>query len=437
VIPHLIELQDYSISVRTPDEVLVRSPGFANIAGKTPVFGEPAAQIARLHPRQNFNQFWLQLSLDPLPEKTPHFRHSADLAYSHLSALTKSVNFEHGAVIAAPSNYSRTQLSVLLGIVKQCAFDTVGLVDHALLQAASSHADDSIIIDLQLHQAVLTSFRKVDGYLHKDKVIQVPYAGLLALQDAWTGMITDEFIRQSRFDPHHNAETEQYLHNQLDQWLKASLINDELQLEINHKGSVHQARLTRANFEQRSQTIFGRINKELNELRGPSTALHIKTSHMNLPGLTRHIPELIAVDDDETMNTCVQFLQHIRRAPESLQFVTRLPLEEAKAAAPPIQTRTPTHVLFQNKAILLPAGRLTFGIGAASESARIIPVPDANFSGAISLLRTVRGVQLELHTANQVLHNGNPAESGLNLQLGDKLQINQNHDMQLIVVEGA
>ncbi len=441
MIPHLIELQDDNVSVRSAEEVLARSPGFANTSGKAPVFGDAARLLARLHPRQNFNQFWWQLSLDPLPQKTTHFRHSADLAYSHLSDVAGSLNFDNGAVIAAPSNYTRNQLGVLLGVVRQCNFATVGLVDIALLHAANTQADECIVIDLQLHQAVLSSFRKADGYLLKDKVVQVPFAGLLALQDAWTGMIADEFIRQGRFDPMHNAETEQYLHNQLEQWLKASLVNDELQVEINHKGSVHQARLTRSHFDQRAQPIFERIHREIAEIRGPATALHIKTSHMTLPGLTRFIPGITALDDDAVMHTCIQYLEHIRRDPENLQFVSRLPIEKSGNPLAPVQNRTPTHVLYQNRAILLPAGRLVFGSAAENESlrdsARIVPMHDIGFSGAIAVTRGARGVQLELHTTSAVMLNRQPVQQGKALQLGDKLTLGNGEELQLIVVELA
>ena len=194
---HLIELHDHAISVRSQDAVLARSSGFANIAGGTPVFGEAARLQARLHPREHFNQFWSQLSLDPLAVKNKCFRHSADLAHGHLAALTQPLEIAGDVVIAAPGSYNRTQLAVLLGIVKQCAFSATGLVDLSLLQAAGSPADVCIIVDLQLHQAMLSSFRKTDGHLVKERVVTVPYAGLLALHEAWTGLITDEFILQN------------------------------------------------------------------------------------------------------------------------------------------------------------------------------------------------------------------------------------------------
>lgn len=437
MIPHLIELKDAAISVRSHNEVLARSPGFANIANKEPVFGEEARQLARLHPRQNFNQFWAQLSLDPLALKNPHFRHAADLAHSHLDKLTRGLDFEHGAIIAAPSNYNRNQLGVLLGVARQLAFAPVGLVDLALLEASGTAAPDAIIIDLQLHQAVLTSFRHADGYLVKDRVVQVPASGLLALQDAWTSMIADEFIRQSRFDPHHNAETEQFVYNELPQWLGASQRHNELLLEINHKGTVHQARLTREHFDQRARSVFTRIARELDTLRTPASAIHTAAANLALPGLSVVLPGLIALDEDSTITACVRHLEHIRRAPDSLSFITRLPLEKSTPhAAAPVQFRTPSHVLFRHKAIALPPGRLLFGTPPDKlECARVVPVPELA-GGALALVRTPRGVRLEIHNQKAVLLNGKPANADHDLGLGDHVGLAQSGlDLQLITVE--
>lgn len=433
---HLIELHDHAISVHTRDAVLARSPGFANIAGGNPVFGEAARLQARLHPREHFNQFWSQLSLDPLAVKNKYFRHTADLAHRHLATLTQPLQIAGDAVIAAPGSYNRTQLAVLLGIVKQCAFSATGLVDLSLLQAAGSPADDCIIVDLQLHQAMLSSFRKTDGHLVKERGVTVPFAGLLALHEAWTGLITDEFILQSRFDPLHTAETDQFVYDNLEQWIAASLTNDKVLLEINLKGAVHQARVARAQFEQRAETVFARIAKELAGLRGPATAVHIRASQLQLPGLVQSIPGLLALNDEVLMATCLQHLDYIRRPADKLQFITRLPLT-GLVSAPPPQPRLPTHVLFNHKALPLPSGRLLFGSPPAGlDSIRVLPLAVASgFSGAAALVRTAHGVQLELHTKVPVFCNGVPALNGQPLVLGDTLQLGQGSELQLIVVE--
>lgn len=437
MIPHLIELQDPAVSVRTGQGLLARSPGFANIAGKEPVFGEEARQMSRLHPRQTFNQFWSQLSLDPLPLKNDFFRHSADLAHSHLDRLTKDVTFGHGAVIAVPSNYNRNQLAVLLGIVKQCSFDAVGLVDLALLQASSSEAQSCIIIDLQLHQCVLSAFRRTDGQLVRENMVQIPASGLLSLQDAWSNMVTDEFIRQCRFDPHHNAETEQFVYNRLPDWIAESTRANELVVEINHKGTVHQAHLTRELFEQRTRTIFTRIGKELEALRTPEAAVHTLASHMSLPGFGRYLPGLVALDDDSPMQACIHHLDNIKRPADNLHFITRLPLGGSRATVAVAPARVPTHVLLNHKALPLPTGRLVFGtLPPGLEAARVVPVPGLPAATAVALVRTARSIVVESHGPLPLLVGGKAVASGHELALGTLLQLG--HDgplLQLIAVE--
>jgi hypothetical protein len=433
----LIELRDHGITVRNAGEVLARSPGYAALAGETPLFGEDARRQSRLHPRHTFNQFWAQLSLDPLSMKHKLFRHAADLAYSHLDGITRGLDLEE-VVIAAPGSYTRAQLGVLLGIVKQCKFKTVGLVDLALLQAAGTAAEDSIVIDLQLHQAVLSRYRKVDGHLMAERTVTVPSSGLIALQDAWLNMISDAFVDQTRFDPQRNSETEQYLVNQLGAWITASQAAGDVLVEINLKGSVQQVKVSYAQFEQRTQPIFARIAQELTELRNPGSALYVSASQMNLPGLTQSLPGLIALDDDRTMGTCLQYLDHIRRTPETMQFVARVPLTAAASVTAPVaQPKTPTHVLLNHRALMLPPGRLTLGVPPPNlDSARIMPLPVNGFSGAIALLRTGRGLQLEVHSSDTVMHNGRPAVSGQALVMGDTLQLGHNgQQLQLIVVE--
>mgnify|MGYP002628635786 CR=1 FL=1 len=438
--PSLIELHDHNLSVRDASGILAQSPGFASIAGKQPLFGDSARQQARLHPRHSLNQFWGQLSLDPLLVKTPHFRHSADIAHKHLEHLTANLDLREGAVLAVPSNYTRSHLAVLLGVVKQCAFAPVGLIDQSLLQAAGTPGDECIVIDLQLHQAVLTRFRKVDGMLVKDAIVQVPASGMQALQDAWTNMITDEFLRQCRFDPKHNAETEQYLYNQLDSWIQRCRQAPELIVEINHQGSLHQARLTIDHFNARSTAVFRRILKELDTMRGAQTALHVRSSTVGLPGLAQTLPGVIAVDEDLLVTQCVTNLDAIKRPTDSLQFITRLPLNipvGTTASSAAVPQRLPTHVLFEHRAIPLPLGSLAFGQAPApAEVARLLPVPASSMSGHVIVNRQARQVVLELLTPDPVLCNGTAATNGMTLALGDNLQLgNARTILQLIQVE--
>jgi len=426
--PHLITLQDFDIGIRSPDDVLARSPGFANIAMDNPVFGEEARQLARLHPRQSFNQFWAQLSLDPLSIKNKHFRHTADLAHGHLRSLAGGVNLSGNNVIAVPSNYSRNQLSVLLGITRTCEIPVHGLVDLSLLQAMASDsgADHCIIVDLQLHQAILSSFRRIDGHMQRERVVQVPASGQLALQDAWTNMIADEFIRQARFDPKHNAEIEQYLYNQLEGWMSQSATSGELLIDIKHKGSVHQARVTHEAFGLRSRHILERIRKELAPLTSEDSAVHVLGSH-HLPGLELYLPEADVLADDLLLESFLGHMDNIVKTPDQVQFITRLPLRQQVSTATglPRKQLQSTHVLVDNRAVALPKGLLAIGAAPAYGTfARVIPLQETSSPGFLVLDKQPGQLLLDQFQGEAVLVNDQSASPGMTLSLGDRIKLN-------------
>lgn len=434
---HLITLQDHDIAIRSPEEVVARSPGFASFADKQPVYGEEARKQSRLHPRESLNQFWAQLSLDPLSIKNRYFRHTADAAHGHLRQLTAGIDLTQDTVIAVPSHFSRNQLAVLLGIVKTCDIPVSGMVDLALLQAVASdsQADTCIIVDLQLHQAVLTGFHRVNGHLQRDRVVQVPASGLLALQDAWTNMITDEFIKQTRFDPKHNAEVEQYLYNELDRWIEQSARADELQIEINHQGRVHQAHITHAAFGQRARNVFERIRRELDQLVTRECSVHILRSQLQLPGLTAGLPGISALDDEQLMEACLANLDHIRKEPDQVHFITKLPAA-ATGAAQPAGARLPTHLLLRHKALQLPVGRLALGKPEQGDYVRVLPLDGVNDNNALIFHRTRKQLVLELQGLEAVWLNGSRVGSGETLVTGDAVQLDPDTEpLRLIQVE--
>lgn len=438
---HIIELNDRNVRLCNQDDILVQSPGFANTAHKTPVFGEDARRVARLHPRQTYTQFWSQLSLDPLANSNSHFRHQADLAFAHLNEIANRHELRDEVIFAVPSNYNRNQLSILLGLVQSCDFDAVGLVDMPLLIAGISTGQDmTVYLDIQLHQSVLTTFTAGEDRIARNKVVQIPGTGLLALHDAWANMVTDEFIKQSRFDPQHTAETEQYMYNQLEEWVGKSLRDNEILMEINNKGSVYQARVNRGHFEQRTRNIFGRIKTELESLAGGNYALHVPQALATLPGLDLYLGNINAVEESLLLENCLQHLDHIKGDPGSLSFVTSLHVK-GKARAPVAATgkpAAPTHVLINNRAYALPAS-LAYGPvnGSGQSGGGVIQLAAAGGSGEIRFLLTKDGVTLDYQGVGSIDLNGVKAAAREQLKLGDVITLpGSDTSLRLIQVEG-
>ena len=430
---HVIELNDRKVILRNEGGVLVESPGYANTASKQPLFGEQARQIARLHPRQTYTQFWSQLSLDPLANSSS-FRHQADLAFAHLNDIAGQHDLNNGVVFAVPSNYNRNQLSILLGLVQSCSFNATGLVDIPLLAAANADAPDQMVyLDIQLHQSVLTSFTLSNDRVERGKVVQIPGTGLLALHDAWANMVTDEFIKQSRFDPQHNAETEQYVYNQLEDWINRALKDNEILMEINNKGAVYQARINQGHFEQRVRNIYAKIRTELDNLAGAAFDLHVPAAFASLPGLGLYLKNITAVQDALLLESCLKHLDQIRGEPGSLNFITSLPVtgKTNPANRPAANSNLASHVLLRHRAYALPT---TIAYGSGSTSGPCLKTTDTN--GTLSLTLADKGIMVSAQGNGELLINGSPASTGTILNAGDALSIKGAGDeLRMIQVE--
>ena len=57
-----------------------------------------------------------------------------------------------------------------------------------------------------------------------------------------SGVIADAFVKQSRFDPLHTAETEQLLLDRLTDWLAVASSRESIALEIEYMGISHTCR---------------------------------------------------------------------------------------------------------------------------------------------------------------------------------------------------
>ncbi len=417
----LIELHDHNVRISSPQGLLGESPGFANTFEKPPVFGADALGLTRLHPQQSFNQFWFQLGLDPLVSKNKLFRHQADLAFGHLESITKQFELEGETVFAVPSHYSAAQLATLLGLVKHCSINAAGLVDLALLAMAQlQEHQHALFMDVQLHQTVLTLVTKEQGEILREKVLPVPGTGLLSLQDAWANTITDAFIKQSRFDPLHNADTEQYIYSELENWLKTVVINKEILLEINNKGAIHQASLTLKNFEQRAQSIFNRVSQEIDGITSTVTPIYTLERVSSLPGLQQAMPKIVAVSNNAITENGFQHLDLIKGSGEALKLVSRLPVTLASTTtSEATEELQPSHFIFQHKAYALPD----------------INLPELKLNTPITISLQDQGYCLHANPELDIKLNGLTLTEPTLLKLGDCLTVNEHSTLEFIQVQ--
>ncbi len=369
-----IELNDSEIRVAHNTDIILRSPGYAVIREQGVELGEAAAKLAHLHPRASNNRYWNKLNQDALQSSSTQVRHNADLAYAHLLALHEQAGRPAEMLFVVPGSYSRQQLSLLLGLVEACPFKAIGLVDSAVAAGAQTAGHGSYAhLDIHLHQAILTELNVADA-VSKTAVQMIDDAGLATIYDACAAMMADLFIRHSRFDPQHHAETEQALYDQIPPCLEKLSSNSEVLLEIAYQGTQHQARLSRAALLDRLKQYYQKILAAI-----PADADCLISDRLaRLPGFVEQQAGMRVLEPTGIFKTCVEQLELIRSSGPALSLITRLPTTSNPAiretitdekAAPAAKAEMPaTHILNGHQAH--PLGAQALFLSASNNPAK-------------------------------------------------------------------
>ena len=326
----IVEINDSDIRVASDTDIVLRSPGYAIVGKDGVALGEAAVHQARLNPRAMQNRYWHNLNQDPLQSSTARVRHNADLAYAHLLAIHEQTGKPDNVLFAVPGYYSNEQLSLLLGLVEASPFNAIGLVDSAIAAAAPYVGPGAYVhAEIHLHQTVLT-YMEVAGDVKRTSVQIVEGAGLAAVMDYSAAMITDLFIKESRFDPQHHAETEQSLYNRIAGCMLTLASRSEAIIEIPYQKSAYTAKVPRRAMLDALQPVYRRIIDAL-----PAKGLSLVGDRLaGLPGFVEQLGAAQVLAPDSVFQGCQLHIDRIRSSGEALCFVTRLPAKAGPVVVP-------------------------------------------------------------------------------------------------------
>ena len=365
----VIELNDNVLRVGDDSGILVESPGFALVLDKQMQLGDVAKHQARIHPTSSYNKYLHELSLDPISHVTG-IRHFADIAYAHLLHLAEEGGVDADVIFAVPGNFTRVQLAILLGLAKQSPFQAVGMVDSAIAAAhAATHTGSVIYAEMQLHQVVLTKIVAGQDSHQRESVIQVPGVGSQNFMDRMMQLATGLFIEQCRFNPQHDAETEQKLYNALPLWLKQDgKDQNSLLLELKVNTAVHTAKMPRESLINYLSRDYKSIGQQVAELaEGGDSKLLLSPDFADLPGLRSFLGESIELEVlpvGAISRAVILNRDSIVSGDDQIQLTTSLPRavslssQSDRVVAQPEQQRA-THVLVGSTAIPLGSINLT------------------------------------------------------------------------------
>lgn len=423
------------------------SPGFALLHGGKVLVGDAAASRYRAAPLHAQNRYWHALGTESLPWTVQGVATTADLAHAHLTAVLAPAAEPVIAdlLLAVPPGYTREQLGLLVGIANESGVTVRGLVDAGLAACRTvAPAPCMLHLDLQLHQAVATliELSRADGVLRRIRYELLPGVGVLAFRQSMAAAIATAFVRETRFDPLHQAATEQTLHDRLPDWLRALVDAEVTDAEIQLGPATHRIVLPRALLVTAAETLAADIMRLVQSARPPGTPLHLCfTSRVaEVPGLVARLGGLrdclpVELQEGAAALGALRAAAGIVRPVDSIALIHRLPLEAAvpsgvAAATPPPETTVPadavpTHVLFRGRAWPVTSVPLVLGwsTGAAAR-ALTLPAGIAGVSRAHCTLELRDGRTFVTdHSTYGTFVNDERIGGRLELRAGDVLRL--------------
>ena len=431
----IIEINDAALRAGVDGGIAITSPGYAVMDGGRLLVGEEAIRNARLLPRWTNNRFWNQLGTDPVPNGTETVRHHADIAFAHLEQVWQHIREQaHQVILAVPGFYTRAQLGLLLGMARECNMPVAGLVDTSLVSVCNVPAHQTILhLDIYLHRITLTVLRS-DTLLRQVESVTISETGLFTLWDRWANIIASQFIQTSRYDPMHQATSEQQLYDRLPVWIEQLNGERSATFELNTGSSRHQVAVSREQLLTACATIYPQIVQLIRDYTPGGEVVSLFVSHRfrGFPGLDDSLAllsdvDLVHLDEQSTFAGIAAFEEKIASAGSSVSHVTSLPVT-AKRPRPVVRQheRRATHVLIEDHAVAI-GNALRLG---TSEDGKVRPSGE---SPRCTIYVRGKQTMLDNHTGKAVLLNDAPAPEQAQLHPGDRLTI-EDQTMTLISV---
>lgn len=425
-------------------DVVADAPGVALLEDSQTVTGLDALQRVRRQPLLAHTNFWRGLSTQPLTRPSRVAGTAADVAFAQAEKLLGQFKQDGtGVLLAVPAGYNRDQLGLLLGVINETGVPVAGLVDAALAACSLEPAPARVLhLDLELHQALLTVLEYSGGEhpgLKRSRYEIALRHGLLGIQQSLVQFIAENFVRKTRFDPLHDANSEQRLVDQLPAWLAELQQAETVTLSFQFADRELQLEVERSQLIAAAEPHYQELLRLVQGARVAGMPIELRLSQRvaSMPGL---------LDRFRTLRDCtiqvlppaaaalgaLQYAGSIRRASDSLALIYQLPvpradsgdLEAADVEATPPQLR-PTHVLFQGRAWSITEQPLTIG-WAVEGRARAMTLPNAlpGISRAhCTLVRRNGAVMVEDHSTYGSFVNDEKVSGRTPLTVGDRLRL--------------
>lgn len=436
-----IELNDAAIAGHGVGGPAFGDPGYAAIADGRILFGQEAWHQARLYPRTTTNRYWRDFSEQPLSRPFGSYATSADLVHAHLESLLGTLPARPSAALfSVPPYWSLAQLGLLLGVAEELALPVRGLVDSAVAATRCEYVDQQLVhIDASLHGLTITRLDQSDRVSLGDRQ-SVDQVGIGQLERACAGFIASCFLRATRFDPMHDARSEQFLFDHLHDWLHDLNRQDEVGVGIDFGGNEFRTKIRRDELAARVTDTFEPAARQVRSSIGADERVAIQVSDRlaAFPGVIETLTSLpqaaiFVLEPGAAALGALQRADQFAPADAGVGLTTTLAWDRAAALPAPTEASPanareiiePTHLLHDGRVYRL--GTAVFNIGAELADGEFGLRLGRSFNGVsrrhCSIRRGPNGVELVDHSRFGTQLNGHAIGDAAILQAGDVIGV--------------
>jgi hypothetical protein len=364
------------------------SPGFALPEKSGLQVGQAAASKAHLFPRQIINHFWDHLNTDPLEQSGRQGPQStAEIAYQHLDLIWQRIQKSGSEIIiAVPGFYGRQQLGLILGIANELSIPVKGFVPLALAAAPGAHPGKMILhLDIHLHRLEVT-YLKQGQQLTVEDSLTGHEKGLIYLHRQWAEAIGQEFVSSTRFDPFHQAASEQELYDRLPGIFYNLQHSPSIAFDMTGGSRTYGITLTRDFIARKAASVYTEIGQIIEGLqtqhgpKEPSVVLQLTHRLARLPGCKESLAgiksaEILELEEGAGARGVLQIWHQLSDQSDNgeISYFTSRPLPQARPAngqsrsVDDSSTQYPTHLLYRSIAYPITDKPLTIGCAQDSE----------------------------------------------------------------------
>jgi hypothetical protein len=456
-----VELNDAAVSAVGGENILFSESGhvissaavgISASGGEELLFGLDAKKFSRIFPQYGHNRFWRDFSATPLSQPVGPCLSSADLVHAQLERLwAQCGSGVDGVVFAVPAGWSTDQLGLLLGIAEEENIPVRGLVDSAVAATRQEYCGGELLnLELGLHSVTISRMRQ-DGRVSIGDLHVVEQVGVESIERICVDLIARRFVEATRFDPLHDAASEQYLYDQLPAWLGRLSRQRSIMMTVPFQGNEFDADLELAALQVRLAAFFEPMIRQIRSLlsAGHATAVQCHGRWTDFPGVLDVLGQLpnvqvFALGPAAAAWGALRRAESLGETGEGVRLVTSLPwdrppvnLAELAAArqSTPSADLKPTHLRFDARAYRISERPFHLGTELTDGDYGIL------FSeGVNGVSRRHCTIRLENHQVIVTDHsrfgtslNGHAIDGSAILQVGDVLSLGSPpRELQLI-----